>query len=90
VTSPVAPVDLAGLLGGPAGVSGVVPAGSGFPPLITLGLLLVGVGAVILLAASGGIDQRMPHQVLPPRFALYPLVAGAAALLVAAMLWLLP
>jgi hypothetical protein len=67
-----------------------VPAGSGFPPLVVLGVLLVGVGAVILLAASGRLDERMSTQVLPRRFALYPLGAGTAALILALMLWLLP
>jgi uncharacterized membrane protein YidH (DUF202 family) len=58
--------------------------------LVAVGLLLIGVGAVIWLAASDGLDRRLPTQVLPRRFAVYPLVVGAVVLGAAAMLWLLP
>ena len=72
------------------GVVGVLVVRADWPLLVALGVVLLGVGAVILLAATGGLDRRLPTQVLPRRFAVYPLVAGAAALGAAAMLWLLP
>ena len=72
------------------GVVGVLLARPGLPLLVSVGVVLLGVGAVILLASTGGLDRRLPTQVLPRRFALYPLVAGAAVLGAAGMLWLLP
>jgi hypothetical protein len=78
------------LPGDVAGLAGVVLARAGLPLVAAVGLILVGVGVVILLAASDGLDRRMPNQVLPRRFARYPLVAGAVLLGAAAMLWLLP
>lgn len=76
--------------GDASGVAGVLLVRAGSPMPVAVGLLLIGVGAVIWLAASDGLDRRMPSQVLPRQFALYPLVAGAALLAMAAMRWLLP
>jgi hypothetical protein len=69
---------------------GVMVARSTMPLIVALGLVLLGAGAIILAGASDGLDERMPWQVVPRRFAAYPLAAGAATLIGAGMLWLLP
>jgi hypothetical protein len=50
--------------------------------LIIVGVILVGIAALWVLADWGGLSQRMPSQVLPRRAARYPLIAGAACIVV--------
>ncbi len=54
------------------------------------GVILVVSGLVVLAAASHGLDERMPTQVLPRRFAIYPLVAGAILMILAGIMRLFP
>jgi hypothetical protein len=44
--------------------------------LLTVGGLLVALSAVIVLADSGHLSARMPTQVMPRRYAVYPLAVG--------------
>jgi hypothetical protein len=46
-------------------------------PMIVLGLMLVGVGVIMGLAASGGLSKRMPTQVPPRAMAAVPILIGA-------------
>ena len=46
--------------------------------MLVLGLMLVGLGVIIVLAASGDLSKRMPTQVPPRAIAAVPLLAGAA------------
>ena len=55
-----------------------------------VGGVLVAVGLVVILMAWGGMDQRMPTQVPPRRLARYPIAAGAALLVVAAVGLMVP
>jgi hypothetical protein len=53
-----------------------------FAALAVAGLLLVATALLIALGDVGGTSRRMPTQVPPRRFAMYPLVAGVAALVI--------
>jgi hypothetical protein len=46
--------------------------------MIVLGLMLMGVGVIMVLAASGGLSKRMPTQVPPRAMAAVPLLLGVA------------
>jgi hypothetical protein len=50
-----------------------------------VGGVLVAGGIVMILRAWGGMDERMPTQVPPRRFACYPIAAGTLSLVVAAV-----
>jgi hypothetical protein len=51
--------------------------------LAVVGGILVTLGLLIVLGAWGGLDERMPLQVLPKRLAVYPIAVGAGLLLIA-------
>ena len=53
--------------------------------LAVLGLLLVASAGALVMADSGGLSERLPTQVPPRRFARYPLLAGLALLVIAAV-----
>ena len=53
-----------------------------FAVLVVTGLVLLSTAAVIVIGDMGGMSRRMPTQVPPRRLAVYPLVAGVAALVV--------
>jgi hypothetical protein len=55
-----------------------------------VGIVLVTAGLVMILMASGGMDERMPTQVPPKRLARYPLAAGTLLLAVAAVGLIVP
>jgi hypothetical protein len=57
---------------------------------VVVGGLLVVAGVVMSLMAWGGIDERMPTQVPPRRFAGYVIAAGALLLAVAAVGLIVP
>ena len=46
--------------------------------MIVVGLILIGVAAVMAIADSGQLSRRMPTQVPPRVFACVPLVVGVA------------
>ena len=46
--------------------------------MIVVGLILIGVAAVMAIADSGQLSQRMPTQVPPRALASVPLVVGVA------------
>jgi hypothetical protein len=46
--------------------------------MTVLGLLLLGVGVVMVVAASGGPSNRVPTQVRPRAVAVVPLFLGVA------------
>ena len=48
--------------------------------LAVVGVLLIATGAVIAVADTGRLSDRMPTQVPPRRLARYPVVAGVALL----------
>jgi hypothetical protein len=52
--------------------------------------ILVISGLVVLAGASDDLDKRMPPQVLPRRFGIYPLTAGVILLIVAGVGLLFP
>lgn len=54
--------------------------------MTVLGLLLLGVGVIMVVAASGGLSNRMPTQVPPRAVAAVPLLLGVA-LIVADLLY---
>ena len=54
------------------------------------GMFLLVSGLLILAGASDDQDRRMPSQVVPRRFARYPLAAGAALLLAAGVASVFP
>jgi hypothetical protein len=54
------------------------------------GVILVISGVVVLAGASDDLDRRMPSQVLPRRFAVYPLAASTGLLIVAGVGLLFP
>jgi hypothetical protein len=51
--------------------------------MVVAGGLLVAVGLLNVLAAWGGLDERMRTQVVPRRVAAYLIAAGVALLLIA-------
>lgn len=55
-------------------------------PMTVLGLILLGVGVIMVVAASGGLSNRMPTQVPPRAVAAVPLLLGVA-LIVADLLY---
>jgi hypothetical protein len=55
-----------------------------------VGGVLVAAGVVMILMAWGSMDERMPTQVPPRRFARYPIAAGALLLVVAAVGLIVP
>jgi hypothetical protein len=61
-----------------------------FKAVAVLGGLLVAAGVLMILMAWGGMDERMPTQVPPRRFAGYPIAAGALLLVVAAVGLIVP
>ncbi len=46
--------------------------------MIVVGLILIGVAAVMAMADSGQLSRRMPTQVPPRALASVPLVVGVA------------
>jgi len=56
-----------------------------FRAVAVVGGVLVAAGVLMVLMAWDGMDERMPTQVPPWRFAGYPIVAGALLLVVAAV-----
>jgi hypothetical protein len=56
-----------------------------FRSVAIAGGVLVAAGVLMILMAWGGMDERMPTQVPPRRFAGYPIAAGAFLLVVAAV-----
>lgn len=56
-----------------------------FRAVAVAGGVLVAAGVLMILLAWGGMDERMPTQVPPRRFAGYPIAAGALLLVVAAV-----
>lgn len=60
------------------------------PTLAIIGLLMIATAGALVMAASGGLAERMPTQVPPRSFARYPFIVGAALLVIAAVAWLLP
>ena len=44
--------------------------------MTVLGFILLGVGVVMVVAASGGVSERMPTQVPPRALAALPLLLG--------------
>jgi hypothetical protein len=58
--------------------------------IVGAGVILLVTGLLILAGASDDMDKRMPSQVLPRRFARYPLTAGAALLIVAGIAAVIP
>jgi hypothetical protein len=55
-----------------------------------VGGVLVAAGLLMILMAWGGMDERMPTQVPPRRFARYPIAAGTLLLGVAAVSLFIP
>jgi hypothetical protein len=55
-----------------------------------VGAVLMAAGLVMILMAWGGMDQRMPSQVPPKRFAAYPIAAGTLLLVVAVVGLIVP
>jgi hypothetical protein len=56
-----------------------------FRAVAVVGGVLVAAGVLMILAAWGGMDERLPTQVPHRRFAGYPIAAGALLLVVAAV-----
>ena len=56
-----------------------------FGTVAVVGGVLVVAGLVMSVMAWGGMDERMPMQVPPRRFARYPIAAGTLLLVVAAV-----
>ena len=52
--------------------------------------ILVAAGVLMILMAWGAMDERMPTQVPPRRFAGYPIAAGALLLVGAAVGLIVP
>ncbi|MBA2626130.1 MAG: hypothetical protein H0U89_11065 [Acidimicrobiia bacterium] len=50
--------------------------------VVPFGLLLVALAGVVLVMDWGGLSERMPTQVPPSRFALYPLLGGVLLVVV--------
>jgi hypothetical protein len=61
-----------------------------FEAVGVVGGVLVAAGLVMILMAWGGMDERMPTQVPPTRFARYPIAAGTLLLVVAAVGFIVP
>ena len=61
-----------------------------FAAVGVVGGVLIAAGIVMILMAWGGMDERMPTQVPPRRFARYPIVAGTLLLVVAAVGLIIP
>ncbi len=58
--------------------------------IVGAGVILLVTGLAILAGASDDLDKRMPSQVLPRRFARYPLAAGAVLLIAAGVAAVFP
>lgn len=56
-----------------------------FEAVGVVGAILLVAGLVVMLMGWGGMDERMPTQVPPRRFAGYAFAAGALLLVVAAV-----
>ena len=61
-----------------------------FETIGVVGGVLVVAGLVVTLMAWGGMDDRMPTQVAPRRYARYPIAAGTLLLVVAAVGLIVP
>lgn len=61
-----------------------------FKVLGAAGVILAVSGLVVLAGASDDLDKRLPTQVVPRRFANYPLSAGVILLIVAGVGLLFP
>ena len=57
---------------------------------LLVALLLIASAALIVVADSDGLSERMPTQVIPRRFALFPAAAGALILVVVAVAAIVP
>lgn len=58
--------------------------------LVGAGVVLLVTGLLILAGASDDMDKRLPTQVLPRRFARYPLAVGATLLISAGVIAVFP
>lgn len=47
-------------------------------PVMVLGLILVGIAAIVAVADSGKLSRRMPTQVPPRALAVVPFLLGVA------------
>jgi hypothetical protein len=61
-----------------------------FETIGVVGEVLVVAGLVVFLMAWGGMEERMPTQVAPRRFARYPIAAGTLLLAIAAVGLIVP
>jgi hypothetical protein len=56
-----------------------------FRAIAVTGGLVAAVGVVVVLMAWGGLDERMPMQVPPRRFARYAFAAGGLLIAIGAV-----
>lgn len=61
-----------------------------FEAVAAVGGVLVAAGGLMIVMTWGGMDERMPTQVPPRRFAGYPIAAGALLLVIAAVGLIVP
>jgi hypothetical protein len=61
-----------------------------FDSLLVPGILLTAAAALLAIADSGGLASRMPTQVVPRRFARYPLAIGLVLVVIGAVGAFLP